>query len=578
MRRNFAVAAAVWVACAAAHAAPPDTATATVGDPQNPAALAADLQAAYKNGVRTIVIRPGTYVLPNVGHTQFLLEGWKNTVIRASGVTFILTDLEWTHDAFSLSNCDNVTLDGPTIGQNVVPFYQGRVVEIGRGDNGNAYCDWKPDTGYPIPPADAKKFPSGMNVVDAKTRLFKIGVGDFYEMPMEATAGGVFRIHFREPDVKFAVGDFIVGRCGGAPFKVFLNRSRNCTLKNLTLMRNGFSPIREDLGGGNHLLNLFWTLGPKPSGATEPPLITNSADGFHSTGARPGPVIENCRFSGLFLDDCIAIHGGFQKIKSVSGKVLVIETPWTGLKVGDAARISGEKGFFGEAVIAEVKQSEDNTTTVTLDKDLGVPADAKWSAPAYAGAGYKIIGCFLGDTRSRGILVKGDNGLIRSNTIVRCGMSAISIGPEYYWNEADYVRGLMVENNTLRENGRAGFGGAAILVHGDGAMGNRDLVIRNNNLNASYQGDFSLEWTSGATIFGNTITGASPRPKEIGPPSVVFLRNCRDITLRDNFVYNAAAYKPALVEVGPDVENIKNNDTFGISAEPKAAAKAAKAK
>ena len=519
---EIALCAACW---GAGQAAPPKTTAAlsvTIGDAKHPESLANELQNAYKNGARTIIIRPGTYLLPNVGHTQFLLDGWKNTAVRAAGATFIMTDLEWTHDAFSLNNCKNVTLDGAVIGQNTVPFYQGRITQIGKEADGKAYCDWKPDTGYPAPPSDAKKFPSGMNIVDGKTRLFKMGVGDFYDVPMEAQGGGAFRLHFKEPTVRFSVGDFVVGRYGGAPFKVFLNRSRNCTIKNITLMRNGFSPIREDLGGGNHLLNIHWTLGPKPSGATEPPLITNSADGFHSTGANPGPVIENCRFSGLFLDDCIAIHGGFQKIKSASGKVLVIETPWTGLKIGDATRISNEKGFFGEAIITEVKNNGDKTTTVSLDQDLSVPADAKFSAPAYAGTGYKIIGCTLGDTRSRGILVKGDGGLIRSNTISRCGMSAISIGPEYYWNEADYVRGIMVENNSLSENGRAGYGGAAILVHGDGAMGNRDIVIRNNNLSASYQGDFSLQWTSGASLFGNAIKGALHRPPEIDLPSVVF--------------------------------------------------------
>ena len=79
-------------------------------------------------------------------------------------------------------------------------------------------------------------------------------------------------------------------------------------------MRNGFAPIFESGGGGNHYLRCHWALGPRPAGATEDPVVTNSADGLHSPGASPGPDIENCTFDGVFLDDCIAIHGGYQKV------------------------------------------------------------------------------------------------------------------------------------------------------------------------------------------------------------------------------------------------------------------------
>jgi hypothetical protein len=44
-----------------------------VGNPKQPDAPA--LQDAYKNGARKIVIRPGTYFLPNLGHTVFLRGG-----------------------------------------------------------------------------------------------------------------------------------------------------------------------------------------------------------------------------------------------------------------------------------------------------------------------------------------------------------------------------------------------------------------------------------------------------------------------------------------------------------------------
>lgn len=556
---------------AAALLAPPPVhaaLAATVGDPKNPGALAQAVQDAYKGGARRIVITPGVYTLPDVGHTAFALDGWKNAVLSAYGVTLIVTDLKQGHDVFDLRRCANVTLQGPTLSQSGLTSYQGRVVAMGQDDKGKAYCDWKPDAGYPVPPAGEAKFPGGdANVVDAKTRRLKLGVGDFYGAPMEALAGGAFRVHFGDAKENFGVGDWLVGRCGDAPFKVHLADSRDCTIKDVTMMRNGFANVREEDGGGNHILHCVWTLGPRPAGATEEPLVTNAADGLHSTGANPGPDIEDCVFRGILLDDCIAIHGGFTAIKAVNGAALTLGGSG-GLAAGQPARISNEKGFFGEATVTALKDNGDRTWTATLDRDLGVPPGAKVSNPLRDGAGYKVIGCRLGNTRSRGILAKADGGLIKGNVIEGCGMSAVSLGPEYYWNEADYVHNVTVAGNALRENGRAGYGGAAILVHGDGARGNKNIVIQGNTMFSNYQGDVDVDWTDGVTLSGNVITGAPDWPAMIRPQSVVRLADSRAVTLLGNVVRHPDVYNPVLVSVGANVSDVQHNDPAGIRPAP----------
>ena len=203
---------------------------------------------------------------------------------------------------------------------------------------GKATCDFRPDRGYPVPPdKEPKGFLGGdVNIVDAHTRLLKAGNGDFYGVPGEALGDGTFRVHFHQNKLNFGVGDWLVGRYGDAPFKVYLGDSRDCTIKDVTLMRNGFAPIREDGGGGNRYLHCVWALGPRPAGATEDPLVTNAADGMHMIGSYPGPDIENCVFGGVFLDDCIAIHGGFTTIKAVAGRALTLESDG-GLVVGQTA-------------------------------------------------------------------------------------------------------------------------------------------------------------------------------------------------------------------------------------------------
>lgn len=573
--RPVLFAALTLLAVPAGYAAPAAAAAAvTVGDPQHPEALAEAIQSAYTGGAKHIKIAPGTYLLPDVDHHAITLDGWKDATLSAAGATLILTDLKWDHNLFQMTHCVNVTLAGGTLSQNKITSYQGRIVSVGKNAEGKAYCDWKPDAGYPVPPADAKKFPSGLNVVDAKTRLLKIGVGDYWNPPMEkldAPNDDLFRIQFDQPELKFGVGDWIVGRYGDAPFKVHLVSCRRCVVKDLTLMRNGFSPIREEGdGGGNRILRCRWVLGPRPGSATENPLISGAADGLHSTEANPGPDIENCVFEGVILDDCFAIHGSLQEITAVNGPVLTVKNGSAHLAVGDPARIADGHGFTGEATVTALKDNGDNTSTVTLDqdlnKDLHVPVGAKMSNPRRNGAGYKILGCRLGNTRSRGILIKGDDGLIQGNTIIGCGMAAVSLGPEYYWNEGDYVRNTRILGNTIEGCGKTGWGGGAILIHGDGAMGNQNVVIQNNRFVSNYQGEVEAEWVDGVTLTGNVIVGASRWPLVIAPQSPIMLKNCRDVTLRGNVVKNASVYKPMLVVIGDNVSGVQNNGPAGIKA------------
>ena len=543
-------------------AAPAVTHTLTIGNPQQPDALPQALQDAYKRGARTIVIRPGTYFLPSLGHTVFALNGWIDAAIRAYGVTLILTDLTWTHDAFDFNRCTRVTLAGPTISQNKITSYQGRIAAVGKDAQGS-YCDWKPSPGYPAPAADAKKFPSCINILDARTHLFKLGVGDFYDAPIAPNADGTWRIRIGGP---LAAGDWLVGRYGDAPFKVFLDHSRGCTVQDVTLVRNGFAPLREDGGGGNSYRHIVWALGPPPAGASDPPLVTNSADGMHMTGAFPGPDIENCVFRGVFLDDCIAVHGYLQTVTAASGATLTLQGGAGALQPGAPVRISDTKGFFGEAAAVSVHDNGDGTTTLVLDKDLSVPAGAKLSNPQADGAGYKIIGCRLGNTRSRGILVKADGGLIEDNVIENCGMSAISLGPEYYWNEADYVKDLTVSGNILRGNGRFGGNAGAVFIHGDGALGNRDITLTGNTFASNYDRDIQVEWANRVSVSGNHLTGAAAWPASLAPQSPIVLAHCRNVILRGNIVRHASAYKTPLVAAGDDVTGLIGSDAAGLRA------------
>ncbi len=533
-----------------------------IGVAQQADSLPKEVQAAYHAGASTIVIRPGVYLLPNTGQPLFECIGWKNVTIDATGATLILTGVQWGEECFVFNRCRDVTLKGGVITQNAVTCYQGRIVSVEKDSRGNVSALWKPDSGYPSLPAGTSRFPGAINVVDQNTHKLKAGDGDYYNPQVSPAAAGEWKINFNTPHILLTPGDWLVGRYGNAPIKLHLINCHNCVMKNVTLERNGFAPIREEGGGGNHYLHCTWKTGPPPPGAKQPLLVTNSADGMHMTGSNPGPDIEACQFHGVFLDDCIAIHGYFTNIKSVDGDTFTTDKPaGNNAAAGQKIRISAADGFYADVLVTAVKQNANGTTTVTLAQSLPVPAGAKFSNPACNGEGYKIIGCHIGDTRSRGILAKSDRGLIEDNSIQHCGMSAVSLGPEYYWGEADYVHRVMVRNNYIAYNGGASYGGPALWVHGHGAAGNSYVTIENNRFRSNYQGDIVLEWGKHFVVEGNLLEAAKTWPQTTTKVNPIRLNECEQVTLLRNVFRASSFWNLPFASVQKNVEGLLDYDT-----------------
>ncbi len=51
--------------------------------------------------------------------------------------------------------------------------------------------------------------------------------------------------------------------------------------------------------GGNTFLRTDIRRPSRPAGATEDPLLSTSADGFHSAGAPIGPIVDSVFFEGM---------------------------------------------------------------------------------------------------------------------------------------------------------------------------------------------------------------------------------------------------------------------------------------
>ena len=525
--------------------------SATVGDPANPTGLAQALQNAYLRGERHIVVTPGTYILTHQGDgAQITLSGWHDAAVSTYKVTMILNNKYSTDRAFKLEGCTNVTLAGPLLSQTSQNAYQGHVLAVGKDAAGTPTCDWRPSAGYPVPSAGTKEL--WINFVDAKTRTINIRAGDYYHAGIAPLGNGVYRFTLDNRPVQFAVGDWIVARYADPPNKVYLTSCHNCTVKDVTMMRNGFAPIFDAEGGGNHYFQCHWALGPRPAGADEDPLVTNSADGIHSPDDSVGPDIENCTFEGVFLDDCIAIHGGFHSIKSVSGPVVIADNGYAFYAVGEPVRISNDHGFYLQANVTALKDNGNGTSTLTLDTAAAIPTDAKMSNPVGGdGAGYKIIGCRLGNTRSRGIIVKSDNGLIQNNVISHCGLG-LRIGPEY-GAEADYSQNVIVSGNTFLDNGDA------LVVDGSGVKENKNITIQNNHFAANTGYDVNIAWADGVALSGNTFAAPAALPAGNTQKPPIIVRDSSNIKESGSVIKTPSAYPKPYVSVGTNVDQLTSD-------------------
>src|SRR5690606_18659596 len=145
-----------------------------------------------------------------------------------------------------------------------LPFTQGVVVAMAED---HTWFDVRIDAGYPTVEAD-----QGRRAIlyDPQTRLVKPGTWTRYNVTVTPREDGIARISWGRPirDTA-AAGDLVtITRRTNTPHGLFLNRSHDCTLRNVTLHTSTSFGFFETHGGGNQYLGCTVRPGPTPAGAT----------------------------------------------------------------------------------------------------------------------------------------------------------------------------------------------------------------------------------------------------------------------------------------------------------------------
>jgi hypothetical protein len=546
--------------------------------PRNPETVEQAILEAKRAGEHRIVIPPGTYRLSSHGRTAHLeFHHLSDIVIEAEGVEFVFTDQ--TRGGILFADCRNVRLSGATIRYQIPPFTQAVVESIEGG--GSAYVV-DTEAGYPTNLDDPKYFPSQpvAYIFDPRTRWWKPGAHDLYGTGIQRLGPARFRISWNRPQPA-APGDLVAFR-GIGPHNVMLVNCASMQIVGVTIYNAPAFAIWESQGDGGNRYTVAVKRGYRPAGARTDPLLSSTADAFHSVEMRRGPTLDHCQFESMG-DDGIAIHGIYSFVFEAQGARLVINH--NSFRRGDPLRLVDPHGVpAGEAVVASVRPLpgftnsrksqratlSDNTTgpffELTLDHPVTAGFDYLAANPAAAGSGYIVRNTTIRNHRARGMLLKADRGLIEDNTVEGSTMGGIVITPEFWWNEAGYSRDVTIRRNTIRHVANAPEQLGAVVIAAVentpvAGAGYEHIVLASNHFEDIDGVNLLITSARDVLVKDNLFLHAKRAAASVAgiewgesPDSLIFVTEAAGVRFEGNLVKDLGLYGKELIHATPSAQ------------------------
>lgn len=238
---------------------------------------------------------------------------------------------------------------------------------------------------------------------------------------------------------------------------LFVNRSKNITLNNITLhYMHGLGIVSQF---SENLTYNKVNITPL-RGRT----IAAFADGMHFSGCKGHIEIRDCRFKGLH-DDPVNVHGTYLKISKVNSPDDVIlrfmHSQTYGMQPffdNDTVAFIQSKtlGKIDYAIVKGVEKISEREVRVKLSKPLprGIGEgdcieNITWTPSLH------VSGCRMEMTNTRGLLVTTPKKVvIEDNYFYRVGMHAIQIAADANsWYESGAVNDVLIQNNVFDAGG-----------------------------------------------------------------------------------------------------------------------------
>lgn len=524
----------------------------------------------YERGEKSVRIAPRIY---RVGasaarNSHLTFSGMKDFEIDATGATFIF--LDHTRRGITFENCRNVTFRGASLYREVPPFSQGTIVAL---DRQQGIVDVEVHKGYPenlTTDIGFQRTPV-LNAFLQDGRLKK-RVPDLHIARIEALQGRRFRFHLRrkplEKEIEIAVGDYAAWRR-----QIIYDGEVNvmdCAEMKITGMtiRNAINlGVLERRGDGGNYFNYTVTWGEPPAGATQRPLLSSAADGFHSGDVRKGPTLENCVFDGTH-DDGVNIHGAISRLEKLDGDTVVIKTGHLREpRVGDRFHFyDANCVFIGDAA---VKHAREERLTITIQFDRQVPA-ASASLANYdaCGNGYTIRNCVTRNHRGIGFRLRPGEGIIENCLMEDIHEGGIVVTPEFQtFPEGTYARNLVIRNNVLRRTTLTGIwwptAAMAVCSYQEGRDGWQFVPLPGGHRNILIEGN-RFEENDGPNLFLSSAIGVVVRNNVFQRPmeqyarygyadnsSLVLVTEAEQVAFSGNAILQPGSFMKRIVNASP---------------------------
>jgi hypothetical protein len=209
----------------------------------------------------------------------------------------------------------------------------------------------------------------------------------------------------------------------------------------------------------------------------------------------------------------------------------------------------------------------DNSTgpyfEITLARPIQAAYDYLASNPAADGSGFILRNNTIFNHRARGMLLKADNGLVEGNTIDGSTIGGIVLTPEFWWNEADYSRNVIIRNNTIRNVARAPYslGGmvvAAIDQMWVPACGHRNIEITANRFENIDGVNLLITSACGITVENNRFIHAQQHaPADAGgawgedSTALIFVTRAQAVRLKGNQAWGTGPFNKTFARTVP---------------------------
>lgn len=555
---------------------------------------------------------------------HMVFEGAENLEIDGTGATLVFTDPE--KNGIYFNHCKGLILRGFKIDYDPLPFTQGTITAVDAA--GFAYTI-KIDDGYLTNPTyftgSDQSFTGGRMAAymfDGQSGKWKTDAFDMYPSKFELVDPLTVRLSFATAESfnrnNGVVGDrIVVSRRSSSAIR--MNFCENSNVDGITIYSCGGIGMHEASGNGGNRFKLTVTRGPAPAGATAPRMHSINADGFHSSAVKKGPIVEDSLFEWMG-DDSIAIHGTYALVTAQPAPDQITLSPKFEMpfEIGDDLTIVDSQTYKVKATAKVTKTESVAATedpavaklwetyrvdqkgrkffTVSVDRPTAVAVGDLITSPQRVGNGYVIRNNTCRFHRARGIQIKAGDGVIENNVVEDVNFAGITLGPELsIWLGSDYVRNVVVRNNTIRGTGRGGEGRknanfadiAAIAVRSltlDRQLSppeNTNIVIEGNKIESPAGLAMFLSSATNMTVKGNTITapwalGPNIAGKRFGvdPAAAIFVAGVEGVAFDGNTIDLAGGTATKAVATGKDANAVTGIES-GFTL--KAAAAAARA-